>query len=202
MGSDVFEHQRHQGDGDEVSRFARLSRVYSHFRPRALASTKDVLEMQSVSRLANVSGRPATEAVTETVSLEPHENFSQLCALVHLVREVSQRGIFRTLITISEGTVRVQRDWLADQARSSPPAETSEQSELKMMSDSGQRDNPAVSRPASMLWVDSKHNFGFQTNVQENTMPRAQPLFLLQEESPAVSYSVKLEGDYHLPLSV
>lgn len=191
----------------------RLAGLYSHFRPRKREDRHGTLLAGYGDGGAGAGGAggqptlisPTTIAINynggifpvlsishdpviEQLSFEHHELFSQLCTVTHLVTHGPRPGLFRSFITISEGTVRVWRDWLAARASCSSSSSSS-------YSTGSTHTAPTTSsKDEGILWVDPRRNFGMRVKVQEKKWLGDQPILIHEDESPPVSYSVEIEG--------
>lgn len=107
--------------------------------------------------------------VCQNVNLDSYELFSQLCTAANLVKAGPKRGLFKSSSKIAEGTARIWRHWLAEQAAN---------------------DNPEI------LWTDARNTIGLKMRVYERTdLPVAAPVMRSRnDDDPAVGYTMVLEA--------
>jgi hypothetical protein len=129
-----------------------------------------------------------TDLVCQNIQLESHEPFSQLCTLTQLVKEGRRQGFFLSWVNISEGVIRVWRDWLAEQCRSLP-----------------KRNNPSSGHTSKadeckeptqrLLWADPRENIGLRIRVVER-----EDILATTQNNPnqedSISYKLEYEGEY------
>ena len=137
----------------------------------------------------------AQPLVGETVTLESHELFTQLCAVVHLVK-TTPGGVFSSLVGVCDGMLRVWRDWLKEMG---PLGGASPYGGSSMYGSSssvyGSEADPASDR--RILWVNKGDKaVGIRCRVYERRWRREgpAPLLVARDEDVAVSYFVELEG--------
>ncbi|KAI9848822.1 MAG: hypothetical protein M1837_006338 [Sclerophora amabilis] len=141
-------------------------------------------DSSSHERPRDASG--GVELVSQLVSLDSHELFSQLCTVTNLVRDAPQRGLFHSFVTVGEGVVRVWRSWLAEQAAKQPSLELLQIDGMGRPPDNEDADD-------RMLWVDSGKNVGMRVRVKERRWRREQPILMHRDEEVPVSYSLDHE---------
>ena len=123
------------------------------------------------------------EMVTQIISLDAHELFSQLCVSANLVKIGPRRGVFLSCIDLLRKTTpRIWRTWLAEKAKISS---TSDSALGELQND---RDRTHV------IWVDSQRNVGIRVRVRERRWYQGRPVLMYHDEDEAVSYSLELEG--------
>ncbi|MCJ1358988.1 MAG: hypothetical protein MMC33_008988 [Icmadophila ericetorum] len=139
---------------------------------------------------------PATkllkDLVAHNVNLDTYELFSQLCVVAHLVELGPRRGIFYNIVNVTDGFVRIWRNWLKEKAENSNagfPASTDEQ-------DSNQKSTLLNKKSDErILWVDTQKNTGIRVRIKERNWRRDMPVLLRHDEDPAVSYTMEYEGE-------
>jgi hypothetical protein len=113
----------------------------------------------------------AEERPSVDVYLDEDESFAQLCTITHLVRMGPKPGLFRSHINVSDGVIRVWRDWLAAQASSG---------------DEG-----------GILWADAARDVGVRFRVAEKDTPgqqqQQQPVLVASDEQLPVAYRLEFE---------
>ena len=135
---------------------------------------------------------PAEEPVKRRISLDSHENFSQLVFNASLVQLGPAKGVFNSLADVlDKNTIRLFRDWLSQQAHVS--------------STKGQRRGEATTThdrrlegskmPNQVVWVDDKRTAGLDIAVEELRWRRDAPILMNSEDDEAVTYSLELKGE-------
>ena len=158
--------------GDEVGAngnepvLADLGRLYSSFRP-ALAEENRTQRARYQFSAINGSGRPVDDTATEDIYLDEGELFAQLCAVVNLVSTGPRPGLFLSHVNISDGVLRVWRDWLADMEQ-------------------GQASGDGI------LWVDNHQGVGVRFRVTPG--PTDTPIICGPDDHPPVGYQLQYEG--------
>lgn len=118
----------------------------------------------------------------QTVMLDSFENFSQLCVGANILG----RGTFTTCVTLADGTIRLLREWLLEQAF---PTEYQSQT---TGDEKANGDN--IPADSQLLWVDAEKTAGLKFRVHEVTTESDKPVLVSQDEEVAVTYEVELEG--------
>ncbi|KAL8627451.1 hypothetical protein Q9189_006859 [Teloschistes chrysophthalmus] len=170
----------------------QLKHLYSRFRPsRADVSPRTVRphpagdvpgsRTSPTSECSNSKMQSgAADLVTHTVSLDPHELFTQFSVTAALVQIGPRRGVFLSFIdVIDKKTPRVWRDWLADKAKN-PGDERREHQQDEL--------DPIV-------WADQGRTLGLKVRVIERQWRKDAPILMHKDEDQAVSYSLDLEGE-------
>jgi len=162
--------------------------VYSRFRPQHQETRRPSLKHPAGdipgSRTHPSSADPSihvhnTESnlVSQQVSLDADELFTQLIATLMIVKPGPRPDTILTAVEVCEGTIRVWRDWLATRNKAAT--------------------NPTSSAPAndpSILWVNTANNaVGVKFKVKEKKWKRDNPILIASKEEVAVSYTVDLE---------
>lgn len=199
------------GETDLVGRLGYLRNRYSRFRP-----FRDGPESRSTrTRPGDIPGsrtHPSTsgprytgggysdeELVRQVVSLESEERFTQLCAVINLIKAGPRNGLFRSFVEVEDSVLRVFRDWLREMAL---PAQ---RAELKLQpptgSASGKGKEAEVDEETAdgkrLLWVSPARNVGLKFRVRERKFRRDNPILILADEETAVSYDIEYEGKGH-----
>ena len=190
--SDEIEGQGWIYEGAENDgRLGRLRGLYSRFRPTRPEADPpfrshpagDVPGSRTYPESPSLAAVQPVELVAQTINLDSHELFSQLCVSVNLVQTGPRRGVFLSCIDVLKKTTpRIWREWLADGAKStnSPTLELTDLDDL----DQSRR----------IIWVDNARNIGMRAHVRERKWRRDAPILMPKDEDEAVSYSVELEG--------
>ncbi|KAL1969860.1 hypothetical protein VTN77DRAFT_7369 [Rasamsonia byssochlamydoides] len=207
-----------------AERLARLTAVYSRFRPEP--TTEEVSPRPRTWRppagaTIGPEGATATEAnadgdlveesedvpeervqfLKRTVSLDGFEDFSQLCVVMNLVKVVPGSTLLLSAVTIEDGVIRIWRDWLKEQARSTLDAAAQSRAAFQEGDPEIERGTAGEQTTASMsneedkriLWVDGKRNVGLKLRVKEKKWNRNAPVLMHRDERHAVSYEVEIE---------
>ncbi|KAK4222957.1 hypothetical protein QBC38DRAFT_64625 [Podospora fimiseda] len=159
-----------------------LRHTYSHFRPVVQEENKRprarypprVAQPKSQSAKHEENGDANASSSSwqlETVpsvdiSLDVDEMFAQLCTTTNLVKMGPKPGLFVSHINLSDGLIRVKRDWLAANL------------------DDADR----------ILWADPEHTVGVRFSVQENKSSGTKgPVLLAEWEEAPVEYQLNFE---------
>ncbi|KAJ8119301.1 hypothetical protein ONZ43_g3720 [Nemania bipapillata] len=155
-----------------------LNELYSRFkpflgdenrRPRARWPTTNVIEGTE---------EPLTQVPSYDVNLEAGDLFTQLCAVTNLVKIGPRRGLFLSIDNVSDGVIRVWREWLREQAERSATEQ--------------QRDGQTRPDDSSILWIGSSKDVGVRFRVTAKEEGQV-PLLLGQNEDPPVSYTLEYQ---------
>lgn len=162
-------------DTEEVS-LSDLSKLYSRLRPVVTEENRRPRSRYPrPSEASQAAGDVAEEPATVEVHLDESELFSQLCTVTNLVKVGPKRGLFLTLVNLSDGVIRVWRDWLAAAADRQHV---------------GQQDD----NDDGILWADASRTVGIRFAVKPSGTERM-PLLVGPDEDPAVSYTLTYEGE-------
>lgn len=154
-----------------------MKKLYSRFRPtrnepestlyQHSASDVSGSRMNDIAEPSRQSKRG--DVVTHNVSLDAHENFSQLQFSARLGQTGPRKGIFLSIVDILEKkTFRLFRQWLHTTAKD---------------------------HSLEPIWVDGdKKVAGLKVHVQERVWRRENPILLHRDEDQAVNFTLKLEG--------
>ena len=173
------------------SRLGRLRGLYSRFRPTRPDADPpfrshpagDIPGSRTYSEGPSSRSSESIELVAQTVNLDSHELFSQLCVSVNLVQVGPRRGVFLSCVDVLRKTTpRVWRQWLAEGAESLEgpnidPTDLEDERQYRRI-----------------IWVDTAKNIGIRAHVQERRWRRNAPILIHKDDDQAVSYSLELEG--------
>ena len=146
------------------------------------------------------------DRVTETVTVDAHDLFSQLSTSVYLGRREPRRGLLDSIQNVSEGTIRVWRNWLSEQCETKTFSDGTPVTIHHDSSSKRDRKEPLVSlsdtledprKDGSILWVNTRDdNVGIKFKVKEKKWRRttAMPILFESDVEVAVSYEVEFEG--------
>ena len=179
---------------EQVAKEGKLWRLYSHFRPTRKDPEPKIYRSHPAgdipgSRTSEVACRvrEASErnTVTQSVSLEAHELFSQLRFLVAVVQTGPRRGFFLSVENLIDKTQRIFRNWLAERAKATEEhkadASTRVAEELGCDAD-------------EMLWVDQNKMVGLRVRIEERKGRKDLPVLYYKDEDQAISYTLNIEG--------
>lgn len=192
-----------------MKHYARLGSLYSRFRP--YRKERDISRLNRRHPAGDIPGsrtHPSSaspsqnqgggheELVRQSVTLESHELFTQLCAVLNLVKVGPRNGLFRRFIELEEGVVRVWRDWLSMMCQSTEPCQGDEDATIydmeKRKEDTVVED---VQNDRRVLWVSRARNVGVRFRVKKRMIRRDSPLLIDASEEIAVSYEIEYEGE-------
>lgn len=221
LGTDGLEDLASRTDTEQsyTGRLESISSLYTRFKPRRKEPDFTVTyrhpagDVPGSRTYRDPNAAPTQdvlnpgEVVTETVTVDAHDLFSQLTAQVYLGKRDPFRGLLFSIQEVSEGTIRVWRNWLSRQCESKSwtdgetvvvhhdPPPTSPTGKGKTRADSvvGAVD---PRRDSSVLWINtSGENVGVRFRVKERKWRRNNaPVLFASEEEVAVSYAVEFEG--------
>jgi len=169
LGTDGLS-DKHEGEGslyenvETAHKLGRLTSLYSRFRPEIT-----VEERMDGSRLVPSENGldPDDLTVKRAVHIDDAEDFSQLCAVVSLVKVMPGSDRLLSVNIVEDGVTRLFRSWLRERALKQDPG---------------------------ILWVDQGENVGLKMRVRERRRPRqVAPILIHRDEAP-VSYDVDIEG--------
>jgi hypothetical protein len=173
-----------------------LRGIYSHFRPvehdenrprrarysrRQSSSISDDGQAPAQAQAQRSVLRPpgGHERPSIDVYLDDDESFSQLCTITNLVRLGPKPGLFRSHVNVSDGVVRVWRDWLA--ARAVGEQQQQAEEERGEGEDSG------------ILWADAARDVGVRFHVTEKDIRGQHPVLVASDEQLPVAYRLEFE---------
>lgn len=200
-----------------VGRVQSISSLYTRFKPRRKEPDFTVTYRHPAGDVpgSRTYRGPSSDAaqgeidtgetVSETVTVDAHDLFSQLTAQVYLGKRDPFRGLLFSIQEVSEGTIRVWRNWLSHQCESKkftdgevvlvhhePPVSPTGKGKTRADSVVGVID---PRKDPSVLWINtSGENVGVKFRVKERKWRRNAPVLFSSEEEVAVSYVVEFEG--------
>ncbi|KAG0649472.1 hypothetical protein D0Z07_4294 [Hyphodiscus hymeniophilus] len=168
---------------EKTGRLGKLAGLYSHFRPLHPEEDRTPLRPHPVGGWApGPSNSPIereAEFVCQNIHLESHELFSQLVVITNLVKVGPKRGLYKSLVRIGEGIIRIFRPWLSERASAFELKGCSIQTEDK------EREN-------RLQWADTSKHVGVRIKVAERLDINA-PALVRRDEDPPVSYTLQYE---------
>lgn len=146
----------------------------------------------------------------QLVHLDAGELFTQLRATTTLVKIGPKRGLFLSSVGVSDGVLRLFRNWLAEQAgaqsqEGNVSSEMAEDGSADMARGKGKARDPHAGRRSGcarleadertdILWVNDGKNVGVRFSVKEDVSRRDNPVLIQSDEDAAVSYEITFEG--------
>ena len=189
---------------DDPKSGATLHRLYSRFRPTRKDPDPKVPRSHPAGDIAGSRTSEAaessksikeTDVVRQSISLEAHELFSQLCFSANLVQIGPRKGVFISSVdAIETKTIRIWRQWLAERATKSKESGIGASTKASKESDHGTRLDESDSD--ELIWVDLNRVAGLRLRVKERKWRRDVPILMHKDEDHAVSYSLELDGSY------
>lgn len=131
--------------------------------------------------------------MTQHVHLDGGELFTQLCATTNLVKVGPRNGLFQSFVGVSDGVVRVWRDWLLERSEADRLGSSAMPTTSKLDTDFGY----ASTTDRGVLWTSPAADVGIRFRVRKRTwrrtgMPLLVPMNAAQEDVP-VSYEIAYE---------
>ncbi|KAL9610566.1 MAG: hypothetical protein Q9167_004747 [Letrouitia subvulpina] len=173
---------------DLYSRFkpCRADADLRHIRTQPASNGSDSRTCPNDQDSGNSKDAKRANLVTQSLSLDAHELFSQLSVTAALVRLGPRWGIFLSLTDIVEKkTLRVWRDWLARRSKA-----------YEISGRPGVVENSEIIDHGSdtILWASPSKTLGLKVRVKEQKWRRDHPILVHKDEDQAVSYLLELEG--------
>ena len=185
----------HEVADDQAAKEGTLERVYSHFRPTRKDPEPKIYRSHPAgdvpgSRTSEIANRVRKSSerstVSQNVSLEAHELFTQLHFLVAVVQTGPRPGLFLSVENLIDKTQRIFRTWLAERAEAIQ--------NYKKCASNGVTDELGYEADR-MLWIDQNRVVGLRLRVEERKGRQCLPILYRKDEDQAISYSLELEGD-------
>ncbi|KAL7793078.1 hypothetical protein V8C37DRAFT_111698 [Trichoderma ceciliae] len=188
---------------EQRPKFVDLRKIYSSFRPVIMEENRrrrfrygwSVQTLAGSTQLQIAAEDVMDETAHQEIYLDEGERFSQLCTVTNVVTQSSKPGLFTRHVNISDGVIRVFRDWLASML----PGQTSAQSGDSPSSSSSSSAATGASIADSgvfssndtrVLWVDRTKDVGLRFRVKPGPEARG----TIFEDEPPVFYSLVYEG--------
>ncbi|KAL7928541.1 hypothetical protein V8C35DRAFT_230986 [Trichoderma chlorosporum] len=186
--------------------FAHLRKMYSCFRPVIMEENRrkrfrygwSVQTLAGSTQLQIAAEDIIDETAHQEVFLDEGERFSQLCTVTNVVTHGAKPGIFTRHVNISEGVIRVFRDWLASmlsrQSARRPGASASLSASSSSHSSAAAGASIAdastfSSDDSRILWVDTAKDIGLRFKVT----PGPETQGTIFEDEPPVFYNLIYE---------
>ena len=180
---------------DQAAKEGTLEMPYSHFRPtRKDPEPKiyrshpagDVPGSRTSDMVNRVRKSSERSTVSQNVSLEAHELFTQLHFLVAVVQTGPRPGLFLSVENLIDKTQRIFRTWLAERAEALQG--------YKKCATNGVTDELGYEADR-ILWIDQNRLVGLRLRVEERKGRKKLPILYREDEDQAISYSLELEGN-------
>lgn len=162
----------------EVGRLSALGTLYSHFRPKY--GSIPAPRRHPAGDIPGSRTHPSSKVDTESrkVTLEAGELFGQLCTATNLVMTDRKRDVMVSIVELSDGLVRVFREWLAEKAT---------------ITDMG-----LDGSDGEVLWVNnSEKHVGVRFRVRRVNQGHIDPVLYASDDEVAVSYELDIIGGRH-----
>lgn len=167
---------------DECERLPEIQRLYSSFRPIVIESNRrswrfrtSILNLGSGDSEAHpLDQKPCPR---EDIFLDEGELFSQLCTVTNVVKEGPRHGLFVSHVNVSDGVIRVWREWLAQRVTKSTEAQETDTEEADRV-----------------LWADRDRHVGLRFGVTLGPSERMPLLSSLGDDEP-ISYTLEYKGE-------
>ncbi|KAI1329761.1 hypothetical protein F5Y16DRAFT_397105 [Xylariaceae sp. FL0255] len=161
--------------------FEDMNKLYTRFKPFLGDENRRPRARRPTARVIDgADPAPEDEAPSHDIHLDAGELFSQLCVLTNLVKVGPRRGLFLSIVNVTDGVIRVWREWLRDQAARQAAADQ-------------QPDEQRSIHDPSILWTDASKNVGLRFRVKVKEEGRNMPVLMMQGDEPPVSYTLEYE---------
>ena len=194
LNEEIQDHSPIYGGANyQAAKEKTMRKLYSHFRPTRKYPAPRIFPSHPAgdipgSRTSEVANHytstAQTRIVTQNVSLEAHELFTQLHFLVAVVQTSSHRALL-SVENIIDKIQRLFRNWLAERAGAT---------KARKVKASDNVTNELSTKDNEILWVDRNKIVGLKVRVEESKGRERLPVFFQDDEDQAVSYSLDLEG--------
>lgn len=201
-----------------VGQVRRVGSLYSRFRPQRKEPDFKVARRHPAGDIPGSRTHPTSNptpdenaegdrgVVSETVTVDAHDLFSQLTTQAYLGKREMTRGLLMSIQEVCEGTIRVWRDWLSRQCESKKwtdgdtvvvhhdvsSSPTAARGTARSDSVTGFAD---PTKDPSILWVNTRdESVGIRFRIKEQQWRRANPILYTSDVEVAVSYQVEFEG--------
>lgn len=138
---------------------------------------------------------PPYTLVKQSINLDAAELFGQIRAITKLVAPGPGHGFYWGLVTVSDGVLRLWRDWLS--SASACENDSVQASTMTSSPDKARKCERAVETHERVVWVnDGPQNVGVKLRVRERPWSRglsSLPVFVGTNEDMPVSYEIEYE---------
>lgn len=201
-------------DESYIGQVKQVFKMYTPFTPQRRPSETTTIRWNVPGDIPGSRTHPSSnpqvvygpnDPVSYTITVDSQEVFSQLSCLAYLGRREFTQGMMFSIQQVSEGHIRVWRNWLSEQCETTTwtdgepiaiyhEAPVSPTAKGKGRSDSVISYIPPSQDPG-VLWVDSRdENVGIRFRVRERVWRRSAPVSYSSDVEAPVTYKVELEG--------
>ena len=209
-------------DGEEhcIGKVRRMGELYSRFRPQrhepdaSIRTPRHPAMDVPGSRTWAVSNQVPqahdSDRVTETVTVDAQDLFTQLTTSAYLAKREPRRGLLSSILDVSDGIIRIWRNWLSEQCETKKFSDGTSVTVHHALSGSSSSVRQSDSSPAdlgksftdpkkepSVLWINTRSEIiGVKFRVKEKKWRRTaqMPILFESDVEVAVSYEVEFEG--------
>jgi len=194
----------------DIGRLGEMYSMYSRFRPDkhvpVLGAKRLRLRPGDLPSSHTIPGAVQNlskgQVVKQTLSLEPHELFTQVVAQTNLGK-IGASHLFEKFVDIDEGVLRVWRDWLKETAARGTIIDTEAPNQLvgEVGKGKGKRvvmevaEEKADLEDPRILWVSPRKDSGIRFNVREKKFLRNAPILISTDEDMPVTYKIEYDGE-------
>lgn len=201
-------------DASYVGQIKTMFGLYSRFRPWKEEPpfrlvwrhpAVDVVGSRTHPDSVMATSAHGGDIVSEIVSIDASDLFSQLQTRTYLAKRDSNHGVFAAILGINKGTIRVWRHWLSDHCESKnwtdgEPIAVHHETPGSSSSDVRGRSDSVTgiacpSKDPKVLWLNTgDQNLGVKMRVKERQWRQGNPMLFSSEVEVPVSYRVEFEG--------
>ncbi|KAK7957162.1 uncharacterized protein PG986_006384 [Apiospora aurea] len=178
-------------DGSGDPSLAGMDALYSRFRPVQQEDDRRPRSRYPKRTVVEGLAQPLQDLPSHDVHLDAGELFSQLVTVTNLVKVEPKRKLIVDAVNMTDGVIRVWRQWLASEA-SSPSAKPAQGQGQASVQSSGSSSS-SVLDDSAILWADSKQNCGLRMRVVEKADEQAPILVAAHSDDSAISYKLEFE---------
>lgn len=198
-----------EDDLDLSHRLGELRTMYSRFRPyrrdldaegrRVLRPPGDIPGTRTFA--GSMGEEYSGEAVKLLLGLEDYERFTQLCAVINLVKLGPKNGLFTRFVDVNESVVRVFRGLLKELAS------RTDEVVVEDIVASGRQNKPVQEAENSktrsdlydegILWLNDKQTAGLRLKVRQRKFRRDNPILIRTDEEEDDDLPVTFEVEFH-----
>lgn len=196
-----------------LERAVHFNALYSHFKPVRRAAENDPrakmrhpagdvpgsrtyadrgetsnLERAGAEASAHPEADETSAPITQKIHLDSSELFAQLTAVTSIVQIAPKSGLFLSVVNVSEGVIRMFRDWLSLQKQKEP----------RQIFAPDTHPPSSIVDTTNLLWVNDGMNVGVRFRVREKRLATsvAEPILVRADEDEAVNYDLDICGEY------
>jgi hypothetical protein len=186
-----------------LERMGELPNLYTHFRLLPLDLATFVQRRRPVEELMfeDVPNtwlfRPSSylSLASTTVSIDSHDCFTQLRAVVSLVKVGSWGGQYLRCVEVGGGTLLVWQDCTTSRVFCRPQCADENFAFDDLSIQEGKEPHElSLDGRAHVMWLDTTENIGLSVRVKSRKIGLNQEIMAEEEEGLAVSYILEYEG--------